>query len=215
MGWLKKLVEWQFVSLRIEGFSYFGAMFYRWVKRVLLLMVAMTVFLALAIGMGWLGLEKTLLLISFTMITTGIFVFYRTQKEKVRQAWMRGPALVVHYLSLPLTLLMVLVFRSEQMAHNYWFMVNMAMLVALGLAWLVMLVSLPLPGFARALVAVLSAVYLVLLCLHMCGYFDNGKTIFFGGMLIFTVTILMVIFGIKKPKKMPNDSDSYQTPVAE
>ena len=178
-------------------------MFYKWVKRVLLLSVTITLVFALGLGLGWMGLQKTVFALQLGLITTGLFVFYQTRRQKVKQAWIKAPALAAHIFSLPVALFMALALGNETWAQQYWFVVNLVMIIALGITWLLLLLGLPLPALARGVLVLVSGIYLVLLCLHMGGAFNNGKIIFFSGLLIFPGTIVLIFLGIKKPQPGP------------
>lgn len=172
---------------------------YKWIKWLLWLAVLVSLVYTLGLALGWFGLQKTLFVFQLWIVTTGLFVFYQTRREKAGKSWIALPALIAHFLSLPAALLLAYAVKSEAFAQHYWFLLNLILVIFMGITWLILLVNLPLPGLTRGFLLMLSVLYLVLLCLQMAGMFNNGKLVFFSGIVLFPASIALVLFGIKKP----------------
>lgn len=167
---------------------------------------AITLVAGLGLLSGYFALGRTLLVLQLLILTSGLFVFYHTRREKVRLSLMVWPVMAAHVMVLPLTLLMVLAVRNEGFALEYWFLLNLAFVICMGITWLLLLASLALPAAIRFLLILASMVYLVLLVLHMSGYFANGKIIFFMGLVLFAGSVALVLFGIRKPQSEQEDA---------
>lgn len=180
-------------------FSYFGAMFYKLVKWLLVAAVLFCLVLVLGLSMGWMGLQKIPLVFKSWILFTGLFIFYLTRKKTDRATWLIWPSLLVHLLVLPVAIVMVLAIGNETLAYNYWFLLNLVMVVFLGIAWILLVSGLTMPALPKVSLMLASLAYVVILCLHMAGKFNNGKIVLFFGVFLFLATVLLIFFAIKKP----------------